>query len=91
MVDEYNAMVKNNTWTLIPPTSSSSNLDGTKWVYGIKHNKDGSIDKYKARLVAKEYHQRPDVDFSETFSPLVKPTTIHLILSRAISYKWEVR
>ena len=91
MIDEYDAMVKNKTWTLIPPSSSCANLVGTKWVYRIKRNKDGIVERYKARLVAKVYHQRPGVDFTDTYSPVVKPTTIRLILSMAVSSKWMVR
>ena len=55
-----------------------------------KHNKDGFADRYKARLMAKGYHQRPGLDFSETFL-VVKPITIYLVLLMAVSYKWEVR
>ena len=84
-------MVKNQTWTLVPPSKSCPNVVGTKWVYRIKQHKDGTVDRYKARLVAKGYHQRPGIDFTDTFSPVVKPTTIHIILSMAVSYKWEVR
>ena len=76
MLDEYDAMVKNKTWTLVPPSSSCANLVGTKWVYRIKRNKDGTMEIYNARLVAKGYHQRPRVDFTDTYNPIVKPTTI---------------
>ena len=61
------------------------NRVGCKWVFRIKGLPDGSINRYKARLVAKGFHQRPDVDYHDTFSPIVKPTTIRLVLSLAIS------
>lgn len=63
---------------------------GCKWVFRIKRKPDGSIDKFKARLVTKGFHQRPGVDFTENFSPVVKPTTIHLVLSIAISRGWPL-
>jgi histone deacetylase 1/2 len=55
MADEINALLKNKTWTLVPP-SSSQNLVGCKWVFRVKHNPDGTIQRHKARLVAKGFH-----------------------------------
>ena len=75
MQDEFDALRRNSTWELVPP-SPSQNIIGCRWVYKIKRNMDGTISRYKARLVAKGFHQRPGVDFSETFSLVVKPTTI---------------
>ena len=52
MLDEFNALVKNGTWELVP-LSSHYNLVGCKWIYRIKRKFDGSVDRYKARLVVK--------------------------------------
>ena len=49
---------------------------GCKWVFKIKRNSDGTIARYKARLVAKGFHQTPNVNYTQTFSPVIKPTTI---------------
>jgi hypothetical protein len=58
---EYNALIKNNTWHLVPPKKGSNIID-SKWVYRVKYNADGSLDKYKARLVAKGFKQRYGID-----------------------------
>ena len=84
MSKEYDALVRNGTWELVSPTDIT-NLVGCKWVFRIKRNSDSSIDKFKTRLVAKGFHQRPGVDYLETFSPVIKPTIVKLVLSIAVS------
>lgn len=60
-------------------------------MFRIKSLPNGSIERYKARLIAKRFHQRPDVDFHETFSPVVKPTTVHTVLRLALQRHWAIR
>ncbi|KAH9716509.1 retrovirus-related pol polyprotein from transposon RE1 [Citrus sinensis] len=90
MEDEYHALMKSKTWTLIP-NNQSCKLIGNKWVYKVKENSDGSINKYKARLVAKGFLQTPGLDFNETFSPVVKAATIRIILTMAVNNDWLLR
>jgi Reverse transcriptase (RNA-dependent DNA polymerase) len=52
---------------------------------------DGSIERYKTRLVAKCYNQEAELDYHETFSPIVKPNTIRVVLSLATSRNWPIR
>nr|AAT85031.1 putative polyprotein [Oryza sativa Japonica Group]ABF96679.1 retrotransposon protein, putative, Ty1-copia subclass [Oryza sativa Japonica Group] len=87
---EYMALIKNNTWHLVPPQQGRNVID-CKWVYKIKRKQDGSLDRYKARLVAKGFKQRYGIDYEDTFSPVVKAATIRIILSIAVSRGWCLR
>lgn len=82
MHDEYSALIQRRIWQLVPP-SPSHNVIRCKWVFKTKMKSDGSIEWYKAILVAKGYHQRLVIDFIDTFSPIVKTNTIRLLLSLA--------
>jgi hypothetical protein len=90
MVDEYNALLQNKTWTFVPPSSSHNVID-CKWVFKLKYKIDGSVDRNKARLVAKGYKQRLGINYDDTFSPVVKPMTIRLVFSLAVSHGWVLR
>jgi hypothetical protein len=89
MQTEFNALLQNQTWTLVPP-QQATNLVGCKWVFKVKRKADGSIERHKARLVAKGFHQQLGLDYGETFSPVVKPTTIRTALSLAYSRGWDM-
>ena len=81
---EYFALLKNHTWDLVPLPPARQAI-GCKWVFKIKENVDGSINKYKAQLVAKGFHQVPCFDFHDTFSLVVKPITIRIVIALALS------
>jgi histone deacetylase 1/2 len=90
MEEEYNALIQNKTWHLVPPISNKNLID-CKWVYRIKKRSDGTIDRYKARLVAKGFKQRYGLDYEDMFSPVVKIATIRTVLSLAVSRGWCLR
>ncbi|KAH9802307.1 hypothetical protein KPL71_001337 [Citrus sinensis] len=90
MHDEFHALIKNQTWCLVPPEQNMK-LVGNKWMFRVKQNSDGTINKYKARLVAKGFLQTEGVDYQETFSPVVKATTIRIVLSMAVMNNWKLR
>ncbi|GKD73220.1 putative RNA-directed DNA polymerase, partial [Tanacetum coccineum] len=83
------ALHKNNTWEVsnLPPGKKPI---GCKWVYKIKYKSYGEIDRYKAILVAKGYNQREGIDFDETFSPVVKITTVKCLINMAINNNWPL-
>ncbi|GKV17017.1 hypothetical protein SLEP1_g27576 [Rubroshorea leprosula] len=78
------------TWELVPRTDVQ-NVIGCKWVFRVKRNEEGGIDRYKARLVAKRFHQRPGSDYFNTFSPVIKPTPIRTVLLLAVNKHWPIR
>lgn len=90
MSEEYSALVQQGTWSLVPLPENASPI-GCKWIYRIKRHSDGSIARYKARLVAQGFQQTEGLDYTETFSPVVKQQTIRLVLTIAVHFGWSVR
>jgi len=90
MKDEIAALHANATWSLVP-FDPSMNIVGCRWVYKIKRRADGAINRYKARLVARGFTQQEGIDYSETFSHVVKSTTVRLVLTIAVSKGWQIR
>ncbi|KAL5578646.1 hypothetical protein UlMin_011088 [Ulmus minor] len=90
MNTEFQALQKNSTWTLVPPHPSYS-IIGCKWVFKIKRKSDGTIERHKARLVAKGFNQVEGLDYFETFSPVVKPTTIRCVIAIVVINNWDIK
>lgn len=70
MKDEFDALLRQQTWELVDPPAGC-NIIGCRWVYKLKLNPDGSINRHKARLVAKWFHQTEGLDYFETFFRLL--------------------
>nr|CAN75274.1 hypothetical protein VITISV_043735 [Vitis vinifera] len=90
MQHEYQALLRNRTWSLVPPPSSA-HIVGFRWIYKLKYLPNGSVERHKARLVAQGFTQTPGLDFFDNFSPVVKPCTIRLILALVVSFQWLIR
>jgi len=89
MQEEYDALVSNGTWTLVPRPAGANVITG-KWIFKNKLNPDGTLERRKARWVVRGFNQRAGVDFHQTFSPVVKPATIRTVLHLAASRSWPV-
>ncbi|XP_068319168.1 uncharacterized protein [Pyrus communis] len=89
MQTELDALHHNHTWDLVPLPAGYKPI-GSKWVFKKKYKSDGSLDRYKARVVAKGYTQVEGVDYQETFSPTAKLTTLRCLLTVAAARTWFI-
>uniref|UniRef100_A0A803NT19 Reverse transcriptase Ty1/copia-type domain-containing protein n=1 Tax=Cannabis sativa TaxID=3483 RepID=A0A803NT19_CANSA len=90
MNQEYDALKKAGTWSLVP-YSPHMTVIGNKWVHKVKLDAHGNLDRLKSRLVTKGYLQTPGIDYEETFSSVVKPATVRIIFTLAVSLNWQVK
>lgn len=87
--DEIASIIKNHIWDLVDLPEGAKPI-GLKWIFKIKRNSDGSINKYKSRLVAKGYIQQHGIDSEEVFAPVARIETIRFIVAIAASNGWEI-
>jgi hypothetical protein len=92
MKTEMLTLAKANTWTLTnKPKHKTVNIVGCRWVFKKKLKSDGSIEKYKARLVAQGFTQQHGVDYHDTFSPVLDYTTLKVMLSLINRKNYELK
>lgn len=89
MTDEIDTMLKTKTWTLVP-RPPNVNIVRSMWLFKHKYDADGILTRHKARLVANGKSQEHGVDFTETFSPVVKPATIRAVLDVGVARNWPI-
>jgi hypothetical protein len=87
--EEFDALIANNTWDLVPRPVDSNVVTG-KWIFKHKFISNDSLEQYNARWVLCGFTQRPGVDHDETFNPVVKLATVRTVLSLVISRSWSV-
>ena len=90
MDDEYDALIKNKTWELVP-CPPNVNVIRSMWVFAHKEKSNGVFERHKARLVGNGKNQQVGIDCGETFSPVVKSDTIRTVLSLSLSKAWPIQ
>lgn len=85
--DELAAMRNMGIWEMTPLPAGRKAI-GSRWVFKVKHNPDVSVERYRARVVAQGYSQKPEVDYKETFAPVARNDSLRttLALSAALGY-----
>ena len=86
---ELNSLKEHDTWTIVPRPPKGTLVVSCKWVWRIKTKADGSVERYKARLVARGFTQTHGVDFNETFAPVTRLDTLRLLTAMAVQNNWE--
>jgi hypothetical protein len=89
MRSELDALQANGTWSLTSLPSGKTPI-GCRWVYKIKHHSDGSVERYKARLVAQGFTQMAGVDYHDTFSPTAKIISVRCLLALTAAHGWPL-
>ncbi|RVW83799.1 Retrovirus-related Pol polyprotein from transposon TNT 1-94 [Vitis vinifera] len=87
--EEVRALEKNGTWEITDLPRGKKPV-GCKWIFTVKYKADGNVDRYKARLVAKGFTQSYGIDYQETFAPVAKLNTVHVLLSLAANLDWSL-
>ena len=89
MESEYSSLLMNDTWDPVPPPEGK-NIVGSCWILKVKHDKNGSVDHFKARLVAQGYSQVRGVDYDKVFSPVSRNTSVISLLALANAHDLEI-
>ncbi|GAA0138709.1 hypothetical protein LIER_00402 [Lithospermum erythrorhizon] len=89
MTKEMRALEDNDTWCMVPLPDGKKTL-GSRWVYKVKYNSYGSIERLKVRLVIFENHQVEGIDYNDIFAPVAKMVTVRTFLAIAVARNCEL-
>lgn len=84
---EIAALEAKNTWAIVP-LPPEKKIVGCKWLFKVKYKSDGSVERYKARLVARGFSRTKGLDYFETFAPVAKLTSVRLLIAIAAASNW---
>ena len=90
VTEEIQALEKNQTWNLVKKPEGKASV-GCKWVFTVKYRSDSTIERYKARLIAKGFTQTYGIDYNGTFAPVAKLNTVQVLLSLAANLDWDLQ
>jgi hypothetical protein len=89
MTEEFQSIIKNDVWEIVP-RPKNKDVVSSKWIYKIKHDAHGSIEKHKAICVACGFSQKEGIDYEETFAPVARYTSIRTIIALTAKMKWKL-
>jgi hypothetical protein len=89
MTEEYQSIMKNEVWEIVP-RPKNKDVISSRWLFKIKHAADGSIEKYKARFVARVFSHKEGIDYEEIFALVARYTSIRTIIALASKMKWKL-
>ena len=89
MDQEFAALTDRRTWILVP-RPQDTNVVTCRWIFTLKYNPDGTVNRHKARLVARGFTQTYGIDYKETFSPVVRLNSIQVLLSLVVNQDWPL-
>ena len=89
MVKEYDSIVKNSAWDIVPRPVDKS-VVGSRWIYKVKQAVDGSVEKYKAKFVARGFSQIEGINYDENFAPISRYSFVRSILALSTQMSWSI-
>ena len=89
MVEKFQAFQQTDTWDIVPRPANVQPVS-CKWIFKVKHRPDGSIERHKSRVVAREFTQEHEIDYDENFAPIAQMTTVRTLLTVAAVQYWPL-
>jgi len=89
MVEEYDSIVRNSVWDLVPRLENNS-VVSSHWLYKVKQDADGNVEKHKARFVSRGFSQVQGIDYDETFAPIARYSSIRSMLALLAQMGWKI-
>ena len=89
MVEKYDSIIRNSAWEVVPRLKGNS-IVGSRWIYKVKQEAYGSVEKHKARFVARGFSQVEGINYDETFAPVIRYSSIISIPTLSMHMGWQI-